>query len=255
MDNLFAFLSFISIVLLIVGLIKPAIVIRWGENKTRLKVVGVYAGMFFLFAIIGSSLAPAPPIPFTVKSSIPNEEITTENKVIFSGEVNKKKFELKINGKLIEVKNSKYQKTYNLKTGLNKFNIVFKSDNKKEELKQYSIKHITKKQLALKKKKEAEENERLRKIEEKAKTIAKRNKKLKLQFSEWDGSHKALERYIIQIMNDPDSYEHVKTVYWDKISYLIVSTTFRGKNAFGGKVLNAIKAKITLDGQILKIIN
>ncbi len=88
----------------------------------------------------------------------------------------------------------------------------------------------------------------------KIKAAAAREDKIQAQFHPWDGSHINLERYIESIMNDPDSYDHVETVYWDRGDYLIVQTTFRGKNAFGGVVINSIKAKVSLDGQVLSII-
>lgn len=84
---------------------------------------------------------------------------------------------------------------------------------------------------------------------------AARMEKIKRQFSAWDGSHNNLERLIKKAMNDPDSYEHDETVYWDKGSYLIVKTTYRGKNAFGGVVRNFVKAKVSLDGDILQILD
>lgn len=83
----------------------------------------------------------------------------------------------------------------------------------------------------------------------------KRRKQIKAQFSDWDGSHRGLERAIEQSMNDPDSYEHVETVYWDMRSHLVVKTTFRGKNAFGGLVINWVKAKVDLDGNVLAFID
>lgn len=73
-------------------------------------------------------------------------------------------------------------------------------------------------------------------------------------FSAWDGSHRALEAVIKKGMHDPKSYEHVETTYSDKGDYLIVLTKFRGKNAFGGVILNAVKAKCSLDGQVLEIL-
>ncbi len=97
-----------------------------------------------------------------------------------------------------------------------------------------------------------------RKIEnDKRKELAakERNKRIQGQFSTWDGSHRNLERFIKRAMNDPDSYKHVDTQYWDKGSYLIVKIVYRGKNAFGGIVKNFIKAKVSLDGQILQIID
>jgi hypothetical protein len=55
-------------------------------------------------------------------------------------------------------------------------------------------------------------------------------------------------------MNDPKSYEHVETRYADKGDHLIVKTTFRGKNAFGGVVPNWVIAKTDLDGNVLEVI-
>ena len=82
-----------------------------------------------------------------------------------------------------------------------------------------------------------------------------RNERIEKQFSLWDGSHKNLTTLIKESMNDPDSYKHVETVYWDKGDYLIVRTKFRGKNAFGGVVTNYVTAKIDLDGNIMEIIS
>ena len=83
-----------------------------------------------------------------------------------------------------------------------------------------------------------------------------RAKKIKSQFSLWDGSHYQLEKLIKRGMNDPNSYEHVETVYWDQNTYIVVQTTFRGRNAFGGMVRNFVKAKVSLvDGQILQILD
>jgi len=55
-------------------------------------------------------------------------------------------------------------------------------------------------------------------------------------------------------MNDPDSYDHAETKYWDMDDHIVVLTTFRGKNAFGGTVKNSVKAKISLDGESIEII-
>jgi len=92
------------------------------------------------------------------------------------------------------------------------------------------------------------------KRKEKQRLATERKENIKRQFSSWDGSHRNLERYIKSSMNDPDSYKHVETRYADNGSYLTVSTTFRGKNAFGGVVKNTIVAKISLDGEVLGII-
>lgn len=90
---------------------------------------------------------------------------------------------------------------------------------------------------------------------QKQQAAAERQKRIDSLFSAWDGSLYDLERVIKDSMNDPDSYDHDKTVYWDMGSYLVVKTTFRGKNAFGGMVKNYIKAKVSLDGKVLQIID
>jgi len=82
-----------------------------------------------------------------------------------------------------------------------------------------------------------------------------RKKRIKQCFSGWDGSHDGLTKLIKSSMNDPKSYEHVETVYWDMDDHLIVRTKFRGKNVFGGVVLNWILAKVDIDGNVLSIIH
>lgn len=85
--------------------------------------------------------------------------------------------------------------------------------------------------------------------------LAARDEKIKSQFSAWDGSHRGLESIIKKSMNDPDSYKHVATVYSDLADEVIVKTTFRGTNKFGGVVTNWIRAKFTLDGQLVEILS
>jgi hypothetical protein len=84
---------------------------------------------------------------------------------------------------------------------------------------------------------------------------AERDTKISRQFSVWDGDHIELKEVIKASMHDPDSYKHVGTVYWDKGDYLIVRTTFRGTNAFGAVVTNSVTAKVSIDGQVLSIID
>ena len=61
-------------------------------------------------------------------------------------------------------------------------------------------------------------------------------------------------KHIRQSMNDADSFEHVDTKYWEFKDHIVVSMRFRGTNAFGAKVLNAVKAKVSLDGSELEIL-
>ncbi|MFZ3088021.1 MAG: zinc-ribbon domain-containing protein [Methylotenera sp.] len=82
-----------------------------------------------------------------------------------------------------------------------------------------------------------------------------RKAEIEKHFSAWDGSHRGLTEVIKKSMNDPNSYEHEKTVFWDKGDHLIVKTTFRGKNAFGGVVKNWVMAKVDLNGNVVEIIS
>jgi hypothetical protein len=101
-------------------------------------------------------------------------------------------------------------------------------------------------------KKKAQEAEDQKKREEFQK---EHEQKLESQFSILDGSHRNLTRFIKDSMNDPKSYDHVKTTYIDKGDYLIITTTFRGGNAFGGIVPNTVEAKVSLEGDILEILD
>jgi len=82
-----------------------------------------------------------------------------------------------------------------------------------------------------------------------------RTEMIEEEFNPWDGSHYELTKVIKDSMHDPGSYEHVETVYGDRGDYLIVETTFRGKNVYGGVVTNIMRAKVSLDGEVLEILS
>lgn len=82
----------------------------------------------------------------------------------------------------------------------------------------------------------------------------KRKEFLKKQFNPFNGSHKKLTKLIKQSMHDPDSFEHVKTLYWDNDDYLIVQTEYRGNNGFGAKRKGFIKARVDMDGNVIEIL-
>ncbi len=82
-----------------------------------------------------------------------------------------------------------------------------------------------------------------------------RKETIEKQFSAYDGSHRGLEKYIKDNMNDPDSYDHIETRFADKGDYILVMTKFRGANAFGGKVINAVTAKVDFEGNVIEIVS
>jgi len=75
-----------------------------------------------------------------------------------------------------------------------------------------------------------------------------RKKNIEAQFSLWDGSHNKSVELIKDNMNDPKSFEHDETTYFDQEDHLIVVTTFRGKNAFGGVITNTMRTKVDING-------
>lgn len=85
----------------------------------------------------------------------------------------------------------------------------------------------------------------------------KQEMKIKNQFSAYDGSHMALERYIKSTMNDPDSYEHISTKYNIAGDHtLLVTTIFRGKNAFGAMVVNKVVAYTGIvTGEVVRVVS
>lgn len=82
-----------------------------------------------------------------------------------------------------------------------------------------------------------------------------RKETIEKQFSAWDGSHPALTRLIKENMNDPDSYDHIETKFRDDGNSIFVITKFRGANAFGGKVINTISARVDFEGNVIEIVS
>ena len=79
-------------------------------------------------------------------------------------------------------------------------------------------------------------------------------KQIDKQFSEIDGSHHNLTRLIKKAMHNPKSYEHVETTYVDRYDHLIVITTYRGSNVYGGIVKNTVRAKVDISGNVVEIL-
>lgn len=92
-----------------------------------------------------------------------------------------------------------------------------------------------------------------KKVEEK---VEDRRAQLEQHFDPWDGSHTELRKMIEASMNDPDSYEHVETRYNDNGATLLVQTKFRGRNVFGGMILETVVADTdAVTGKVLEIVS
>lgn len=75
------------------------------------------------------------------------------------------------------------------------------------------------------------------------------------QFSIWDGSHNALVVLVKKNLNDPGSFKHDKTVYFEHKNYITIVMTYRAKNAFGGLILQNVTAKSDYKTNTIKIIS
>jgi hypothetical protein len=88
-----------------------------------------------------------------------------------------------------------------------------------------------------------------------------RASKVAQQFRLWDlpthRRHRNFERIIKANLNNPSSYEHVKSTYKasDDFTYIIVTTVYRGTNAYNSTVTEWAKAKFDLDGNLLQVLS
>ena len=83
------------------------------------------------------------------------------------------------------------------------------------------------------------------------KKVLTRVEQIDNQFSPWDGSHIKLTREIKKGMNDPDSFDHIETSFKDLGNEIVIHESFRGKNSFGGLVINKVIATVDIDGNVL----
>ena len=258
MENLYLVLFLLSFLLLIMGLISPKAVIKWGSKRTRGRVLLTYSitmiGFFILFGITASSNTKKIKIQSSTMSPKPKAHLAIEGR------------------KLQEPDEKRHRKAKITKEKQSADAIV---EHKRKTKKQLIIKG--KKLLAaaeaakvIRDKKIAKKLAIAKIARDKKLAIAKiakdkrlaiekiktdRKEKIETQFKLSSGAHWNLERLIKKAMNDPDSYKHEKTVYWDQKDHLIILTKYRGKNGFGGYVKGWIKAKVDLDGKILEIID
>lgn len=106
---------------------------------------------------------------------------------------------------------------------------------------------------AIRKEIESEHIERME-SERRQQAAASRQKKIESMFSVWNGSPHGLVSLVKSSMNDPSSFKHVETKYWDMNTHLVVIMKYRGKNSFGALVLASVKAKIGINDSAVEII-
>lgn len=71
--------------------------------------------------------------------------------------------------------------------------------------------------------------------------------------SQYDGEVYAVKRFLQRTLNDPESYEHIESsTITTSGEYWVVTSRFRGKNAFGAKVINT-KTFFIQGGEVVKV--
>lgn len=69
--------------------------------------------------------------------------------------------------------------------------------------------------------------------------------------SAWDGSHGGMVSATKALMNDPGSFEHIETRYIDRGQEIDLIMKFRGRNGFGGMVVQTVRGTIDTDCNII----
>ena len=96
-------------------------------------------------------------------------------------------------------------------------------------------------------------------IQRQAEFEAEIQEKINVQFSAWDGSHRALVSAVEKKLNDPGSFEHVETSTMKGSNYpdtFIVRMEYTAKNAFGGCVRKFVIVEVSGgDGKFVKVLN
>lgn len=81
----------------------------------------------------------------------------------------------------------------------------------------------------------------------------KRAEQIEKSFSVLDGYHINLKKRVIETLNDPNSFEHIETKYWDRDSVIVVRMEFTAKNALGGRTRHHTLAHCTIEGEVIDI--
>lgn len=222
----------------------------WKPLSNTLKTTIVGLALFFGYVIYKKTTTVTPTLKF---SNVKSGQTTKGKTFLIKGKLAPANTALYLSdssSKKLPTQNGEFEYEAHLPDSLNKVDFVIEYEDQKVNRSVSIIREFSAQEIAQRKK---ELEERIAK-ENKMRAAAERAELVEKQFSAWDGSHINLEKVIKAGMNDPDSYKHVKTTYTDLGENLIVRTTFRGKNAFGGVVTNTIMASVDVNGNVIKLI-
>ncbi|QWU35638.1 hypothetical protein [Serratia ureilytica] len=237
LELIFSFFSFVALLGFVLGLIKP----QWVRMPSRKRSSAIYGVSFLLVGMLSAMLYPSPRQKVAVKSEMVEEKTAA--------------FEY-ADLKLIEYRRKPQADRNGIVSDYVKFMGIPASDGDGFYacLSQYSI--TKSEELPLgevlgwcdagyqKDPKSMEEYTNLDAFQE--------------NFSGWDGSYRPLEKLIKKSMNDDSSYKHVETMshlVLGKDPHAVVKTRFKGTNAYGGIVTQAVSARVNLNtGDVIEII-
>ena len=205
---IFIILAYVSGLAVIVGLIKPSIVVRWGEKKTRIRSLLIYTPISIISFVISAALAPTE--LNVINLSPENNSIVSSSEIIVKGEITKEA-NVSINGNEAFVKNMLFEENIPLNPGKNEIKLSLVGEGDEQKLITIIVTMVSEEELKEKKRlqklederlaKEKAEKERLKKLEEKR--LALEEKRL--------AKEKAEKERLAKIIGKPDQYEfHTK---------------------------------------------
>lgn len=222
MAELFLFILVLSFIGLIIGLIKPSMVIRWKSEANRVDVAKTYLSLFIISLILMIVFIPKKEKPKKSYLESNINKTLTEIRNEPKGTIKKVAIEF---AKANNIEESYYNTMYDC--------LAYLTYNKQQDFTVEKMLGWCKDDYNNKDKKAVYYNEEW----------------LLSDFSSWNGSYTPLEQIIKTNMNDSSSYEHINTTYrmvffgTDR-PHMIVMTQFKGTNAFGGIVTNTISCKV-----------
>jgi hypothetical protein len=95
------------------------------------------------------------------------------------------------------------------------------------------------------------DSEQVKKIPKAIPITAERKKELSKYFSGWNGSHIKLTKLLKEKLDDPESFDHAETTYWDYGDRIRVVMEYRTKNKFGALVKSEALGWFNNEGTVI----
>ena len=193
-------LGYISALAVIVGLIKPSLVIRWGEKKTRIRSLLIYIPITIISFVIAALLGPTE--LKVINLSPENNTIVSSSEIIVKGKISKDA-KVSINGNESLVKNMLFEESIPLKQGKNEIRLslvgVDLGVDEEQKLITIIVTRVSDEELKEKNRLQKLEDERL------AKEKAEKDRLKKIEDKRL-AKEKAEKERLAKIIGKPDQY-------------------------------------------------